>query len=135
MPDMSLRRIVLSWVFVIGFAGGAFADSVRVVVDRALVWTSPSGISVIITQLAKDQTVEVVRRVGDWYEIVLPRGLASVEGGTGFIRASQVVLQSIGPGTTPAAPRRGTTAARPRGPRHPGIFNIDAAYRVGRNDL
>jgi len=137
MPHMSFVRIILSWVFVISIATAAAADTVRVVVDRALVWTSPSGISVVITQLRKDQTVEVVRRVGDWYEIVLPRGLASVEGSTGFIRASQVVLQTVGPRTAPTPPGRGTTAARPRGAaaRHPGIFNIDATYRVGRKDL
>ena len=60
---MSFVRIILSWVFVISIATAAAADTVRVVVDRALVWTSPSGISVVITQLRKDQTVEVVRRV------------------------------------------------------------------------
>src|SRR5437660_6319964 len=97
MPLMSSVRIVVGGVFVIAVASTVWADTVRVVVERALVWTRPSGVSVVITQLSKNQIVEVVRRVGDWYEIVVPRGSVTAEERTGFIRASQVVVESVGP--------------------------------------
>src|SRR5215813_1909810 len=91
---MSVRRISLFLVFVLGVAATASADTVRVIVERALVWTQPGGVSIVMNQLLKDQTAEVVRRVGDWYEIVAPPGSGGGDRRTGFISASQVVLES-----------------------------------------
>src|SRR6185369_11774338 len=91
---MRFGRILLSVVFLVCASATASADTVRVIVERALVWTQPSGISIVMSQLLKDQTAEVVRRVGDWYEIVAPPGSGGGDRRTGFIAASQVVLES-----------------------------------------
>jgi hypothetical protein len=132
---MASVRVSLSLLFALGFAATVFADTVRVTVDRALVWSRPSGISVIVTQLTKDTTVEVVRRVDDWYEIVLPRGAADPQIRTGYILASQVVVASVGP-RSPQANRATPASVPPRLPKkYPAIFTIDAVYRIGRDDL
>src|SRR5258708_17002268 len=105
MHVMSFVRIVLSVVFVVCTAATAAADTARVIVDRALVWTQPSGVSIVMSQLLKGQTAEVVRRVGDWYEIVAPPGSGGGARRTGFISAAQVVLDSVGPPKGPSAQR------------------------------
>lgn len=128
---MSLVRLNLAIILVLAAATQSFADTVRVIIDRALVWNRPSGVAVIITQLNRGTVVDVVRRDGDWYEIVVPGRQPS----TGFIRATQVVLETIGPPSAQAA--RATAAARPTTTRRrrPGFFNFDAAYRVAQDDL
>src|SRR6185436_8482129 len=94
--------------------------------------------SIVMSQLLKDQTAEVVRRVGDWYEIVAPAGSGGGDRRTGFISASQVVLESGGqmPNQTPGPARR-APAPSPRNRRQPysRVFNIDAGYRVGIDDF
>lgn len=141
--DMSVRRVVLFLILLVAVAAPASADTVRVVVERALVWTQPGGVSIVMNQLLKDQTAEVVRRVGDWYEIVAPPGSGGGDRRTGFISASQVVLES---GSSPSgraataprtpAPRRTPATATPNGPRNDQrSLNIGAAFRVGGDDL
>src|SRR5437868_11784073 len=115
---MSCRRIAILSVLVLSIAATASADTVRVIVDRALVWTQPSGVSIVMTQLLKDQKAEVVRRVGDWYEIVAPPGSGGGDRRTGFISAAQVVLESgSGPAGSTTAPRRPAAGATPRSRR------------------
>jgi hypothetical protein len=129
---MCLRRIVLLLVLLVAVAVPAYADTVRVVVDRALVWTQPGGVSIVMSQLVKGQTAEVVRRVGDWYEIVAPPGSGGGDRRTGFISASQVVLESGGrPSQRPGQPR--PAPAQPVRVRPPfaRVFTIDAGYRAG----
>src|SRR4029077_6100164 len=107
-------RIAVFSLFVVSLAATASADTVRVVVDRALVWTRPGGVSIVMNQLLKDQTAEVVRRVGDWYEIVAPPGSGGGDRRTGFIAASQVVLESGDSSArrSGAAPQRTPPAGR-----------------------
>ncbi len=112
MRIMSVRRVVLFLILLVAVAAPASADTVRVVVERALVWTQPGGVSIVMNQLLKDQTAEVVRRVGDWYEIVAPPGSGGGDRRTGFISASQVVLES---GSSPSG--RAATAPRTPAPR------------------
>ena len=135
---MSVRRIVVLLVLALAVAATASADTVRVVVDRALVWTQPGGVSIVMNQLLKDQTAEVVRRVGDWYEIVAPPGSGGGDKRTGFISASQVVLESgsgRGGNATPA--RNRTPAPSPAGSSGNSgrIFNLDANVGVGGDAL
>jgi hypothetical protein len=136
---MSVRRVSVFLVLLLVVAATASADTVRVIVDRALVWTQPGGVSIVMNQLLKDQTAEVVRRVGDWYEIVAPPGSGGGDRQTGFISASQVVLESGGvPGTRPATRvTRPPAATSPAGsPRmRATIANINAAFRAGGQDL
>src|SRR5262245_24762350 len=136
---MSLRRILFPLIFMTAMAATASADTVRVIVDRALVWTQPGGVSIVMNQLLKDQTAEVVRRVGDWYEIVAPPGSGGGDRRTGFISASQVVLESEGaPASRPSgAPRAQApaTPARSRSSKSARALNIDSAFRVAGTDL
>jgi hypothetical protein len=128
-------RIGLAVLISLSVTATAFADTVRVTVDRALVWNRPSGVAVAITQLTRDTIVEVVRKIGDWYEVVLPRGAAGTETTIGYIRASQVVIETVGP-PSPAAARIRTPIPPSRRPRKGlSILNIDAVYRDGRDDL
>jgi len=137
---MPFRRIAVFALFVVSLAATASADTVRVVVDRALVWTRPGGVSIVMNQLLKDQTAEVVRRVGDWYEIVAPPGSGGGDRRTGFIAASQVVLESGDSSATRsrsgAAPQRTPAAGGVSGTaRSPRVLNVDAAFRAGGDDL
>src|SRR5262252_801005 len=91
---MPVRRIALFASLIIAVAATASADTVRVIADRALVWTQPGGVSLVMNQLLKGQTAEVVRRVGEWYEIVAPPGSGGCVRRTVLISASQIVLES-----------------------------------------
>lgn len=125
-------RCLLPQILVLLAVSGAFADTVKVTADRALVWTHPSGVSVVLTQLLKDQTAEVVRKVGDWYEIVLPSITFGGEFRTGFIAESQVVIDRVGP----ASPEVVRAMALPP-PRQPGssFLIIDGARIARGGDL
>jgi hypothetical protein len=124
-------------IFMVSLAGTAAADTVRVIVDRALVWTQPSGVSIVMSQLLKDQTAEVVRRVGDWYEIVAPPGSGGGDRRTGFISASQVVLVAgSAPSARPGPAGRAPVAAAARRRGTSGrVLNVDAAFRIGGDDF
>src|SRR5215475_1578075 len=118
MRTMPFGRIAAFVLVIVATAATAAADTVRVVVDRALVWTQPGGVSIVMSQLVRGQTAEVVRRVGDWYEIVAPPGSGGGDRRTGFISASQVVLESGNPSTTQRPDNRRTPAA-PRASQAP----------------
>jgi hypothetical protein len=135
---MPFRRIAVFVFFVVSLAATASADTVRVVVDRALVWTRPGGVSIVMNQLLKDQTAEVVRRVGDWYEIVAPPGSGGGDRRTGFIAATQVVLEAGEPSSArpaPAPQRTPAAGGSSRTEKLPRLLNVDAAFRVGGDDL
>src|SRR5215467_436764 len=143
MRGMSVRRIALFFILIFAVATTASADTVRVVVDRALVWTQPGGVSIVMNQLLKDQTAEVVRRVGDWYEIVAPPGSGGGDRRTGFISASQVVLESGNPSTTQRPDNRRTPAAPRTSPATPAsvsekklrTLNIDGSFRANGENV
>jgi hypothetical protein len=128
-------RWLLSLTLTLAAASSAWADTIKVTVDRALVWNHPSGVAVVITQLRKDETAEVVRRIGGWFEIVVPTGSFSTEVRTGYILASQVVVDTVGPPSAEA--RRATIVAAPRPPKPIGtsFLNVDLVRRRGRGDL
>jgi opacity protein-like surface antigen len=131
---MPFRRSVVLVILMVSVAATASADTVRVVVERALVWTQPAIVSIVMTQLLKGQRAEVVRRVGDWYEIVAPPGSGGGNRRTGFISASQVVFEPGGSlPTQRPGPARPAPAASARNRRQPysRVLNIDAGYRVG----
>jgi hypothetical protein len=137
---MSVHRIAIFLVFTLAVAATASADTVRVIVERALVWTQPGGgVSIVMNQLLKGQTAEVVRRVGDWYEIVAPPGSGGGNRRTGFISASQVVLESgtqRGGTATPGRNRTPIAASRSGSRRRSGrILNLDANVGVGGGDV
>jgi hypothetical protein len=143
MRDMPVRRIVLFAILIIAVAATASADTVRVIVDRALVWTQPGGVSIVMNQLLKGQTAEVVRRVGDWYEIVAPPGSGGGDRRTGFISASQVVLESGNPPRSqqpanrrsPTAPRTSQPTPSRFSPKKLRTLNIDGAFRANGENV
>ena len=78
----------------------ARAYTLRVVIDRSIVWSAQTGIPIALTQVRKDAILTDARRVGDWWEVALPAGSSGTEGGVvrvGYIRASQVTVESVGP--------------------------------------
>jgi hypothetical protein len=131
---MRFARVSLFALLVLAAAATGSADTVRVSADRALVWTHPSGVSVVVTQLRKDMVVDVVRREGQWYLIVLPAGALGSPVRTGYVHATQVVIESVGPQSFQAA--LGARAGAPAPQRKPtGFFNIDAVRRSNPDDL
>jgi hypothetical protein len=144
-------------------ASSAQADTVRVIVERALIWNKPGGVSIVLTQVTKDTVLLVQRRVGDWFEVQLPVGSSRDTRDIGYIRASQVLFEAggtlpeptggfppTGGNARPTAPPGGVppdtatsgtpTSAQPAGqtrpPSTPTTFiNIDAAYRHGSPSL
>jgi opacity protein-like surface antigen len=127
---------VLALLLVLVASAAAFADTVKVTTDRALVWSRPEGVAVVITQLKKGDTVEVVRRVGGWYEIIVPAPALSLEVRTGYISASQVAVDSVGgPSALVLAAKSGPP--RPRPSQKPGtsFFNIDGMRSRSSDDL
>jgi hypothetical protein len=123
--------------------GTASADTVRVVVDRALIWSSPRGVNVVLTQVSKDAVLEVVRRVDDWYEVVLPPASSGSQQTVGYVRVSQVKVESTGPPSPravappggPGAPPARRVAARTARPPRSSFLNLDGTYRRGDTDL
>src|SRR5205823_6345153 len=65
----------------------ACAESVRVIVDRALIWSSTGFVSIVLNQVPEGTVLEVLRRVDGWYEVVLPPGSSGPSGSVGYIRA------------------------------------------------
>ena len=70
---------LLALTLVLISSAAAFADTIKITTDRALVWNRPSGLAVVITQLKRDDTVEVVRKLNGWYEIIVPGNSMSTE--------------------------------------------------------
>src|SRR5215467_6136135 len=131
MRGMSVRRIALFFILIFAVATTAFADTVRVIVDRALVWTQPGGVSIVMNQLLKGQTAEVVRRVGDWYEIVAPSGSGGGDRRTGFISASQVVLECGRQSSQRSPPTRSPVRTVRVRPPFSRVFTVSAGYQAG----
>lgn len=130
-----INRFGLALLLVLVSSAAAFADTIKITTDRALVWNKPNGVAVVITQLKRDDTVEVVRKLNGWYEIIVPGNSMSTEVRIGYVSASQAVVDTVGPPSTYV--RRATTAApRPR-PTKPGtsFFNIDGVRRRSDGDL
>src|SRR5215510_15447205 len=126
---MPFGRTAAFVFLIVATAATAAADTVRVVVDRALVWTQPGGISIVMSQLLRGQTAEVIRRVGDWYEIVAPPGSGGGDRRTGFISASQVVLESGGSPSGRSSQTRPATRTVSVRPPFARFFTVDAGYR------
>lgn len=129
-PRLTLRSFLSACLFVV-VASTASADTIRLTVDRVLVWNQPTGVAVVVTQLARDQVVDVVRRVGDWYEIVIPSGAGRTR--TGYIRVSQATIESTGP-ASPLVRAASAPAPRP-GRLHAGFASLSAGYRLKGADI
>lgn len=113
----------------------AFADTVRVTVERALVYSSSSGV-VVLAQLPRGTIVEAIRRTGDWYAIVLPvQPIINSPDRAGFIRTSQVAVEATGPMSARAARLLSPpTAPSPRA-RSSMVVLVDGATRLSAKAL
>jgi opacity protein-like surface antigen len=116
-------------------SAAAFADTVKITTDRALVWSRPNGVAVVITQLRRDDTVEVVRKLNGWYQIIVPGNSMSTDVRTGYISATQAVIDTVGPPST-LVQRSTTVTPRIRSTK-PGtsFFNIDGMRSRSSDDL
>jgi len=127
---------VLALMLVLITGSAALADTIKITTDRALVWNRPNGVAVVITQLKRDDIVEVVRKLNGWYEIIVPGNSMSTEVRTGYVSASQAVIDSVGP---PSVVVNRATTAPPRVVRStkPGtsFFNIDGMRSKNSDDL
>jgi hypothetical protein len=130
-----IPKFGLALLLLLGSSAAAFADTIKITTDRALVWNKPNGVAVVITQLKRDETVEVVRKLNGWYEIIVPGNSMSTEVRIGYVSASQAVIDTVGPPST-YVQRATTVAPRPR-PTKPGtsFFNIDGVRRRSDGDL
>ena len=130
-----ITRFGLALLLLLGSSAAAIADTIKITTDRALVWNKPNGVAVVITQLKRDETVEVVRKLNGWYEIIVPGNSMSTEVRIGYVSASQAVIETVGPPST-YVQRATTVAPRPR-PTKPGtsFFNIDGVRRRSDGDL
>ena len=99
------QRVLLTVIATLGLAVPALADTARVTSPSALVWNQPSPYGVVLAQLPRGTVVDVVKRAGEWYQIVLPvRAAAGAADRSGFMRASQLAIApgALGEGDTPA---------------------------------
>jgi opacity protein-like surface antigen len=130
------QSIVLALMLLLLSSAAAFADTIKITTDRALVWNRPSGVAVVITQLKRGDVVEVVRRLNGWYEIIVPAPALSVEVRTGFVSASQAAVDSVGaPSSAVLAARTGPPRPRPSQTPGTSFFNIDGVKRRSDGDL
>ncbi len=114
-------------------ASALFADTVIVTATQALVWNKTSSPSFVLTQLRRDTRLDVVRRVDEWFEIVLPPGRATQR--TGFIRVTQVAIISVGPMSAAARQVAGINARLARTRTRRVILSVDLGFRPGGSAL
>jgi opacity protein-like surface antigen len=130
-----INKGLLALLVVLVTSAAAFADTIKITTDRALVWSRPSGVAVVITQLKRGDTVEVVRKLNGWYQIIVPGNSMSTEIRTGYVSATQAVVDSVGP---PSASVRLVTTTPPKiRSTKPGtsFFNIDGMRSRNSDDL
>jgi opacity protein-like surface antigen len=135
MQGSMAKKGLLALLLVLVTSAAAFADTIKITTDRALVWSRPSGVAVVITQLKKGDTVEVVRKLNGWYQIIVPGNSMSTEVRTGYVSATQAVVDSVGP-PSPSVRLATTTPPKIRSTK-PGtsFFNIDGMKSRNSDDL
>jgi hypothetical protein len=108
---------VLVWM---SMAAAAFADTVRVIRDKATIWRADAP-SVTLTVVAAGTVLEVVGRQPPWVRVRLPRSVGDPSV-LGLILESNVeVVSAAGEAATSTAGRQGSAAQR-RGPREPFLL-------------
>jgi opacity protein-like surface antigen len=130
-----VRKCVFALMLLLITSAAAFADTIKITTDRALVWSRPDGVAVVITQLKRDDTVEVVRKLNGWYQIIVPGNSMSTEIRTGYVSATQAVIDSVGP---PSAAVRLATITPPKirsTKIGTSFFNIDGLRSQSSDDL
>jgi hypothetical protein len=123
------------------------ADTIRVITERAIIWSTPTGVPVVLNQVTRDTLLMEARRIGDWYEVELPPGSSGADVPTapgarprvGYIRAFQVRVESVAPVTRPVTPAasQAQTARRPtlQAREKTAFLNVGAGYQLGSTDL
>jgi opacity protein-like surface antigen len=124
----------------------ARADTIRVITERAIIWSTPTGVPVVLNQVPRDTVLTEARRIGDWYEVELPPGSSGADvpaapgsrPRVGYIRAFQVRVETVAPVTRPATPAAQAQAAQRSALQEPektAFLNIGAGYQLGSTDL
>jgi opacity protein-like surface antigen len=126
----------------------ARADTIRVITERAIIWSTPTGVAVVLNQVPRDTVLMEARRVGDWFEVELPPGSSGADvpvapgsrPRVGYIRAFQVRVEAVAPVTRPAPPTapaqaQGAQRPLPRAREKTAFLNIGGGYQLGSADL
>jgi opacity protein-like surface antigen len=113
-PSRLLPLVALALVLSLASVAPAFAQArVRVTADQVNVWRP--GFAVVAIVAHAGDVLEVVRRQGNWYEVVLP-GAEWQRRETGFISVGRVELLD-GSADIPTSPPRSVTPSRPGTPQ------------------
>jgi hypothetical protein len=126
-----IARITVGVVLVTATAALAQTRTfIRVVKDRSIIWRL--SMPTPMTTVDSGTLLEVVRREGDWYVVLLPEGGGFSATDTGRIAASQVELvdvntlraQDVPPRRSPVPPDRRGTQAQQRGTGLSGFAQV-----------
>jgi Bacterial SH3 domain len=108
-------------------SGTASAQTVRVIVDGASIWSAPSVPSVVLATVKAGTTLEVVAQVGSWYRVRLPGDSTRV----GYILVGQGEGAAGGANSPPTSPRspQPRVVARRSGPPRRAFVSASAGYQ------
>ena len=122
-------------LFVLLLSTAAFAESVKVTVDRASVWGNTTGTAGVVGVVRRGDVLEVLSRDGRWLFVVLPSDPRQ----RGYILEQQTEPTSTSP-TAPGAaeqrrPPRTTAANRRRVPKPPPFLYLGVVGQAASVDF
>jgi hypothetical protein len=126
-PRPHARLACLAAVVWMSMAVAAFADSVRVIRDRATIWRTDAP-SVVLTVVAAGTVLEVVERQGNWIRVRLPSSLGDPSV-LGLILASNT--DALPPGAAPVPSAAGQRGRAPQARREPEPFLLRGFGELG----
>lgn len=135
---VALRRVrtSLAAVALLALSTTAFAESVRVTVDRATLWANPTGTGGVVGIVSRGEVLEVDSHEGRWLLVVFPADPRR----KGYILEQQVEPAPDGSSTPGARGATRTQAAqrppaRPRRPRRPSFFYVGVTGQASPLDF
>jgi hypothetical protein len=126
-PARFILRFLIATSVLVAASGTASAQTVRVIVDGASIWSAPSVPSIVLATVKAGTTLEVEAQVGAWYRVRLPNDSTRV----GYILVGQVERAAGGaniPPTSPGSPQP-QVGARRRGPPRRAFVSASAGYQ------
>jgi len=122
-------RVTIVALWFLFTAGGAFAESVRVVIDRATIWRTPTGTGGVVEIVKTGTILEVRGRQGRWLIVESSTDPRQI----GYVLASQTepaptpstgqpAARTAPPGGQNAPSRTRAAAAPPKSPARPRPF-------------
>lgn len=128
-----VRSVALALLLLLG-ATAAFAESVRVKVDRASVWGNTTGTAGVVGVVRRGDVLEVLNHDGRWLFVVLPSDPRQ----RGYILEQQTEPTTDAPRTAPGATQPRPQAAanrRPRVPKPPPFLYLGVVGQADSRDF